>query len=159
MQRRRRRRASLFAAAALLSVSQAHEWTSSRDCLASSCASDGALCLEDGESCVALTETKGEWRVALDDHKRLSFSQVQLPPQVQTLRLQGDGHVQLDARGRWTGERLAALLFIGLDLTNASLPALPETAPQAADRALRAGQVPCGLAADVAPPQDARAAK
>jgi hypothetical protein len=127
MQRRRRRRASLFAAAALLSVSQAHEWTSSRDCLASSCASDGALCLEDGESCVALTETKGEWRVALDDHKRLSFSQVQLPPQVQTLRLQGDGHVQLDARGRWTGERLAALLFIGLDLTNASLPALPET--------------------------------
>ncbi|KAK1939055.1 putative serine/threonine-protein kinase kinX [Phytophthora citrophthora] len=90
-----------------------------------------SLCLVSPQNveCVGLTqtETTGEWRVALEHNSSYNLNAVELSPQVQTLELHGDRtHVTFDA-GRWTGESLAALLFIGLDLTNSSLPVLPDS--------------------------------
>ncbi|EGZ22791.1 hypothetical protein PHYSODRAFT_478586 [Phytophthora sojae] len=135
MQRRRRRRAGLVAMVTLLSSpSLAREWVAGRDCPPARCS---PLCLvsPDDGACLALTqtETAGEWRVTLDsNYSYYNFgARVELPPDVRTLALQGDKtRVQFDAASLWTGERLAALLFIGLDLTNARLPKLPETLTQ-----------------------------
>ncbi|KAG7380864.1 hypothetical protein PHYPSEUDO_006699 [Phytophthora pseudosyringae] len=123
MQRRRRRPSSFLAVtAALLSPSSAG-------------ARDAAPCLVSprGGECVALAQTQaaGEWRAALAGERSYSFDAAALSPQVQTLELRGRRtRVTFDAASRWTGERLAALLFIGLDLTNASLPALPSSLTQ-----------------------------
>ncbi|KAL3657000.1 hypothetical protein V7S43_018049 [Phytophthora oleae] len=89
-----------------------------------------SLCLVSPQDveCVDLTQMEivGEWRVALEHATSYSLNAVELSPQVQTLELYGDRtRVTFDAAGRWTGEGLAALLFIGLDLTNSSLPVLP----------------------------------
>ncbi|KAG6622733.1 TKL protein kinase [Phytophthora cinnamomi] len=129
MQRRRRRLLSM--ATLLSSPSLAREWAAGRDCRAR-CAAPLCLVSPDDGACLALnlSETVGEWRVTLDAYN-YSFGAVELPPDVQTLELQGDKtRVQFDAASRWTGERLAALLFIGLDLTNASLPKLPDSITQ-----------------------------
>lgn len=132
MQRRRRRRAGLLAIAALLSPctssNDADEWSTSG-------ARDATPCLvspQDGK-CVALTQTAAgdEWRVALEGAS-YHFDHVALPPLVRKLVLHGNmTRVTFDAASRWTGERLAALLFIGLDLSNTSLPVLPGSLTQA----------------------------
>ncbi|KAE9003472.1 hypothetical protein PF010_g14031 [Phytophthora fragariae] len=106
--------------------------TASRDCLARC----SPLCIvsPDDGSCLALsqTETADGWRVTLDAAAHsYNFGAVELPPDVRTLALQGDKtRVQFDADSLWAGERLTALLFIGLDLTNATLPKLPQTLTQ-----------------------------
>ncbi|OWZ23012.1 TKL protein kinase [Phytophthora megakarya] len=127
MQRRRRRRASLLVMATLLSTASGN-WTTSRDCQAK-CALKSSLCLVSSQSeCMELSQSAApdEWRVALQSSRNFSFASVELAPQVQTLQLQGHRtRVQLDA-STWTGERLAALLFIGLDLTNSTFPTLPD---------------------------------
>ncbi|ETI34948.1 TKL protein kinase [Phytophthora nicotianae] len=136
MHRRRRRRASLLVMATLLSScsSSAHEWTTSGNCPAR-CASGTALCLaspQDGE-CVALTQTAAadEWRVALEDSTSYHFGAVALSPWVRKLELHGNKtRMTFDVASRWKGEHLTALLFIGLDLTNTSLPALPSSLTQ-----------------------------
>ncbi|POM59783.1 TKL protein kinase, partial [Phytophthora palmivora] len=117
--------------ASLLSSSSGHNWTTTPHCLAS-CALNAAFCLVSPQTseCLMLSQTTAtdEWRVALQDTQNYSFESVELPHQVQTLQLQGNKtRVQFDASSRWTGERLAALLFIGLDLTNTTFPTLPST--------------------------------
>ncbi|GMF44677.1 unnamed protein product [Phytophthora fragariaefolia] len=120
-------------AALLSSPSLAREWVAERACPAR-CGLSTPLCLvpRDGGACLALSpaETAGAWRVTLDAAAH-SFGAVELPHDVQALTLQGDKtRVQFDAASLWAGERLAALLFIGLDLTNATLPKLPDSVTQ-----------------------------
>ncbi|KAG3079442.1 hypothetical protein PC122_g12205 [Phytophthora cactorum] len=132
MHRRRRRRASLLAIASLLSScsSTSHEWITSVNCPARCGPAALRLVSPPVGECVALTQTAttGEWRVALEDATSYHLAAVALSPRVRTLELHGNKtRVMFDAAGRWTGERLTALLFIGLDLTNTSLPALPSS--------------------------------
>ncbi|KAF1792862.1 Leucine-rich repeat domain, L domain-like [Phytophthora cactorum] len=121
MHRRRRRRASLLAIASLLSScsSTSHEWITSVNCPHGAGLPHYALYHHRSAS---------EWRVALEDATSYHLAAVALSPRVRTLELHGNKtRVMFDAAGRWTGERLTALLFIGLDLTNTSLPALPSS--------------------------------
>ncbi|CAI5735694.1 unnamed protein product [Peronospora destructor] len=56
---------------------------------------------------------------------------MQVSPEIQTLELRGDKtHVEFDPLSLWMGKRLTTLLFIGLDLSNTTLPKLPSSLVQ-----------------------------